>query len=104
MQMGKCCGQNELFSFSLALQPPWALAFDFQFHDHFTDGRTAWTNDQPVARPLPKHRRTQTQNKHIHQISMPYVGFKPTIPTSERAKTVNVLDRSAIVTGKPQPE
>jgi hypothetical protein len=25
--------------FSLALQPPWALASAFQFHDHFTDGR-----------------------------------------------------------------
>jgi hypothetical protein len=22
---------------SLALQPPWALASDFQFHNHFTD-------------------------------------------------------------------
>jgi hypothetical protein len=32
----------------------------------FTGGRTAWTSDQLVARPLPKHRTTQTQNKHIH--------------------------------------
>jgi hypothetical protein len=23
-------------------------------------------SDQPVARPLPKHRTIQTQNKHIH--------------------------------------
>jgi hypothetical protein len=38
----------------------------FQFHEHFTDGRTPWTSDQFVARPLPKHRTTQTQNKHIH--------------------------------------
>jgi hypothetical protein len=45
--------------FSLALQPPWALASDFQFHDHFTDGRTPLTGDQPVAMPLPKHRTTQ---------------------------------------------
>jgi hypothetical protein len=27
------------------------------------------------------------------------VGFEPTIPASERAKTVHVLDRSATVTG-----
>jgi hypothetical protein len=54
--------------FSLALQPPWALASDFQFHDHFTDGRTPWTGGQLVARPLPKHRKTQTQNKHIPNI------------------------------------
>jgi hypothetical protein len=31
-----------------------------------SDGRTPWTSDQLVARPLPKHRTTQTQNKHIH--------------------------------------
>jgi hypothetical protein len=51
---------------SVSLQPPWALAFDFQFHNHFTKGRTPWTSDQLVARPQPKHRTTQTQNKHIH--------------------------------------
>jgi hypothetical protein len=43
---------------------PWPLLF--QFHDHFTDGRTPWANYQLVAGPLPKHRITQTQNKHIH--------------------------------------
>jgi hypothetical protein len=26
-------------------------------------GRTPWTGDQPVARPLPTHRTTLTQNK-----------------------------------------
>jgi hypothetical protein len=37
------------------------------FHfDHLTDGRAPWTSDQLVARPLPKHRTTQTQNKHRH--------------------------------------
>jgi hypothetical protein len=55
-----------IFFFSLALQPPWVLASDFQFHDHFTDGRISWTRHQLVARHLPKHRTTQTQNKHIH--------------------------------------
>jgi hypothetical protein len=30
---------------------------------------------------------------------MSYVGFEPTIPASEREKTVHVLDRSATVTG-----
>jgi hypothetical protein len=54
------------FLFSLALQPSWVLASAFQFHDHFTDCRTPWTSDQLVARPLPKHRTTQTQNKHVH--------------------------------------
>jgi hypothetical protein len=30
---------------------------------------------------------------------MPYVEFEPTIPASERVKTVHDLDRWAIVTG-----
>jgi hypothetical protein len=33
----------------------------------YTEGRTPWTSDQPVARPLPTHRTTQTQNKHTHR-------------------------------------
>jgi hypothetical protein len=32
----------------------------------FADGRTPWTSDQPVARPLRTQRTTQTQNKRIH--------------------------------------
>jgi hypothetical protein len=31
---------------------------------------------------------------------MDYVGFEPTIPASERAKTVHALERSATVTGE----
>jgi hypothetical protein len=30
---------------------------------------------------------------------MPWVGFEPTIPEFERAKTVHALDRAAIVIG-----
>jgi hypothetical protein len=30
----------------------------------YTIGRTPWTGHQPLERPLPTHRRTQTQNKH----------------------------------------
>jgi hypothetical protein len=33
----------------------------------YTDGRTPWTSDQPVARPLPSHRTTQIQNKCAHR-------------------------------------
>jgi hypothetical protein len=43
---------------STALFEPWPL---LQFRNLFyTDGRTTWSNDQPVARPLPPH-RTQTE-------------------------------------------
>jgi hypothetical protein len=37
---------------------PWPL---FSFIIIFTDCRTPWTEDQPVARSLPTHRPTQTQ-------------------------------------------
>jgi hypothetical protein len=36
----------------------------FQFLNLNTVGRTPWTGDQPVERPLPIPRTTQTQNKH----------------------------------------
>jgi hypothetical protein len=61
-----CSQLHSLYFISLALQPPWALDSAFHFHDHFTDGRNPWTRNQLVPRPLPKHRTTQTQNKHIH--------------------------------------
>jgi hypothetical protein len=42
------------------------MTSSFSFKIIFTDGRTPWTSDQLVARPLPKHTTAQTQNKHIH--------------------------------------
>jgi hypothetical protein len=70
----------------------------FSFLIFYTVGRTPCTGDQPVARPLPRHRTTQTQNKRT-QTSMPRVGFEPMIPVFERAKTVHALDRAATVIG-----
>jgi hypothetical protein len=78
----------------------------FQFSlDLYTIGRTPWTSDRPIARPLPKYRTTQTEKRtrphmHTHQTSMPYVGFESTITASERAKTVHAPERSATVPGK----
>jgi hypothetical protein len=46
--------------------PLWSRGLISQFLGHFTDGGTPWTGDQLVARPLPKHRTTQTQNKRIN--------------------------------------
>jgi hypothetical protein len=54
------------------------------------DGRSA------VARPLPTHRTTQTQYKYT-LTSMPRVGFELTNTVFERVKTIQVLDRAAIV-------
>jgi hypothetical protein len=60
----------------MALQPfvgPWPI---LQFRNHFyTVGRTPWTNDQPVAKPLPTRRTTQTHNKRT-QTSMPLSGIR----------------------------
>jgi hypothetical protein len=63
----------------------------------YTVGRTPWTGDQPVARPLSIHRTAQTQNKRT-QRSMPRVGFEPSTPVFER--TVNALDRATTVISK----
>jgi hypothetical protein len=84
---------------SMALQPfvePWPLLL---FRNIFyTDGKTPWEGDQPLARSLPTHRATQTQNKSS-QTTMPWEEFDPTIPMLERAKTVHVLDHAATVIG-----
>jgi hypothetical protein len=68
----------------------------FSFFNPYTVSRTPWTADKPVARPLPTHRTTQTQNK-CTQTSMARVGFEPTIAVFERAKTVHALDFAATV-------
>jgi hypothetical protein len=49
----------------------WALAVFVSFFILFTIGRTPWTGDQPVAKPPPTHRTTQTRNKRtdIHTFS-----------------------------------
>jgi hypothetical protein len=59
------------------------LGHFFSFLILYTAGRTPWRRDQPIARPLCKHRTTQTQNKRI-QTSMARVGFEPMIPAFER--------------------
>jgi hypothetical protein len=70
----------------------------FQFLNPYTVGRTPWTGDRSVARPLTTQRTTQTQNKHT-QTSIPRVWFEPANPVLERAKTVHALDRAVFVIG-----
>jgi hypothetical protein len=50
-----------LFFLSLCLYSPLDLGRFFSVLILYTVGRTPWTRDQPVARPLPT--QTQTQNK-----------------------------------------
>jgi hypothetical protein len=89
----------ELVFISMALQTFRAQASCSVPYSFFIDGRTPWTSDQPVTRPLlntgqHKHR----MNTYTYQTSMPCVVFEPTIPASKRAKTVLALDRAATVT------
>jgi hypothetical protein len=82
----------------MALQPfavPWLLS---QFLHLNTVGRTPWTGDRPVARPLPTHRTTQTRNKRT-QTSGPRVEFKPATLVFQRAKMVRALYSAATVIG-----
>jgi hypothetical protein len=61
---------------------PWPLSL-FKFRNRFyTDGRTPWTSDQPIARPLPTHRTPQTQNKRTHR--QPFLGWDSN-PRSQRS-------------------
>jgi hypothetical protein len=50
----------------------------------------------PLRKPLPTHATAQTQNKRT-QKSMPRVGFEPTTPVFERAKTVHATEIGATV-------
>jgi hypothetical protein len=52
----------------------------FSFLVFYTVGRIPWTGDQPVARPLPAHKTTQTQKKHT-QASMPLSGIRTHVPS-----------------------
>jgi hypothetical protein len=75
----------------------------FSFFIIYTVGRTPRTGDQPVARPLLAHTEKPKQNKST-QTSMPPVGFKPTIPVFELAKTVHALDGAATLIGAMQTQ
>jgi hypothetical protein len=68
------------------LVKPCSIWLIYQFLDHFTHGRTPWTGDQLVARPLPKHRKTQTQNKHIHTSNIVWYSSPRSRLPSERGQ------------------
>jgi hypothetical protein len=80
-------------SLSLWLYSPLDLGLFFSFFILYTVGRTPWTGDQPVTRPLHTHRTTQTQIKRI-QTSMPRMRFEFMRPVTERSKKVHALDRA----------
>jgi hypothetical protein len=62
----------------------WTLGAFSVYWSFYAVGGTPCTGDQPVARPLPAHRTTQTQIKR-KQISMPQVGFEPSVWARENS-------------------
>jgi hypothetical protein len=69
----------------------------FQFLNLYTVCRTLWTG---ITRPLPTHRKTQTQNKRI-RTTMPWAGFETMNPLFEREKESSSLDLADIVISPP---
>jgi hypothetical protein len=74
----------------MALQPfvgPWPL---LQFRNHFyTDGRTPWMSDQPVAKPLPTHKTTHID---IHALSRIQT-HDPSVRASEDSSCLRPRDQ-----------
>jgi hypothetical protein len=75
---------NRVYSLFLSpwLYSPLDLGRFFSLLILYSVGRTHWTGDQPISRPLPTHRTTQTQNNRT-QTSMSRVGFESTNPAFE---------------------
>jgi hypothetical protein len=80
----------------MALQPfgPWPL---FQFL-HLINSRQNSLDGGSACRKAATYTHNYT-NRINAQTSMPRVGFKPTTPVFERAKTVHASDRAATVNG-----
>jgi hypothetical protein len=58
--------------------------------------KSLWMGDQPDARPLPRHRITQTQNK-CTKTFMSRIGFDPANLVFEREKIVHTSENTVTV-------
>jgi hypothetical protein len=88
--------------FSMALPAHLGPRPLIQFRNHFsqTVGLLGRVIRPSQGRYLHTGQHKHRINVYTYQISMPWVGFEATIPASERAKTVHVLDRAATVTSR----
>jgi hypothetical protein len=82
--------------------PPWNSPFHFGSVDLRLPvgllGRVVSSSQGPYVYPNTGKRTHSHTHTHTLNIHAP-MGFEPTIPASERAKTVHTLDCSATVTG-----
>jgi hypothetical protein len=86
---------------SLSLQPSFGPWQRLRYLDP-THGRISRTEDQPLTRPLPTHRTTQTRSRHT-QTSMPRVGFYLTAQFFEGGGGIHALGCVANVLGSSSP-
>jgi hypothetical protein len=72
-----------------------------QFRNHFsqTVGLLGLGISPSQGRYVNTGQHKHRINAYTHQISMPWMGFEPTIPASERGKTVHDLEPASSVTG-----
>jgi hypothetical protein len=68
------------------------LGFYFSFLIFYIVGRTSLTGDQPVARPLPTHKK-DTDTEKTPQTSMPWVEFEPPDPSLRASEDSSCLRR-----------
>jgi hypothetical protein len=74
--------------------PLLGLGYSFSFLSLYTVGLLGWGIS--LSQGLYLH----IEYTHTIQTSMPWVGFEPTIPTFEQAKTVHALHRATTVVGR----
>jgi hypothetical protein len=92
---------RSFFFFTMALPAHSGPSTRIQFRNHFSQtagllGRVI-SSSQGLYLNTGQHKHRI--NTYTHQISMPRVGFEPTILASKRAKTVHALERAATMTG-----
>jgi hypothetical protein len=61
--------------------------------------RTTWTEDRPIAGPLPTQGNPTKKKKNRGHTDMRRAVFEPTTPLFERPKTIRFLDRAPTRTG-----
>jgi hypothetical protein len=90
---------SEIKFFSMALPTHSGPRPLIQFRNHFGLLGRVISPSQGRCINTGHHKHRINPYTH-HQTSMPCVGFEPTIPAAERAKTVHALDPAASVAGR----
>jgi hypothetical protein len=90
----QCWGGMIIF-FQMALQAHSGPRPLIQLRYHFS--HTVGLLGRGISRYLNTGQHKHRINAYIHQTAVPWVGFEPTIPASERAKTVHALENARLL-------